>query len=81
MRNIPQSSDLKIVFSITMMVRFDHMLMPYKTNVEGRKGDKMCKELQHASLNNPAHVTTNSSKPYDSKFVKRSMQMQNLPEK
>ena len=45
----------------------------------GQGEDKMRKELP--SVKNPAHVTTNCSKPYDSKFVRRNTQMLSLAER
>ena len=46
-QSLPQSSDLRRVFSVNMMVYFDHMFTRYMTNVKTEE-DKMRKELQHA---------------------------------
>ena len=54
MQSSPQSNDLKITFSINMMVSFDHVLMLYKTNVENMLEDKTRKGLQRALTQEPS---------------------------
>ena len=76
-------SDLKRVFSVNTMVRSDIMLMLYKTNVENmlvRRRIRCVRSSSMPSLKNPACVTTNCNRLYDSISVRRSMQMQNAPE-
>ena len=64
-QSLPVSSGLKIVFSVSMMVNFDHMFMLYKTNVESilaRRRIRCVRDSSMLSLNNPACVKTNCNK-------------------
>ena len=77
------SVQLKTVFSVNTMVSFDHVLMLYKTNVEtmlARRRRRYARSSSMPSLKNPACVTISCSKPYNSKFVRRSMQTLSPPE-
>ena len=83
-QSLPQSSDSRTVLSVNMMVHFDHVLMHYKTNAEtmlARRRIRCVRGSSMPSLKSPAFVRTNCNKHYDSKYVRRSMQMQNLPER